>query len=488
MCTTTIPSCLDELLREAVSVREQHPDMDGAAALLHVLQHHHVWPALQIKRGRQPGLVLLNNTYDCRSVAHFQQLYDECRSVYLDMTDASAARVIVAAPAVPTRMVVGQYNTIVADTDSCIESFDGTAVTVFNHADTWLFGTSGCTDVNRSRFATRSKSHGAMLDEALAAMFADATEDQQPLRDRLTSHLDVTKAYVFVIVHHQNTRATDYSDRLGAGYARLAHVLTVDRATQVPENITNQPLLGIGVLYPRTYVSPMDALAALQSTTDPNTPYAVVVTRVTGDSIKVSRDSVVTREEVDYGSPNPWLNALWVYMRSRPDYGVAEYVAQRPDVAWSPIDLDGTPMFAVDLINDVMRAMCDVLYHFYVSSTRYNVQTGRFRMDREADAAHTPMIRFHLAQLRRMQVTEHTHGLLTKKAVMRYLCFNLSIKNMQALIHAFAQYSGFLFAAHMSHRFVTLSCLLRPLPPPRPPPPSAAISPSDETPPNDSGS
>lgn len=435
------PTTLAELLDEVQQIRDAKPDTNGATALLDVIRKHHFWPALQVKKFfSEPDLVLLHNTYKRVDVAHFQKLYDECRSVVLDMAAPAGQNIIVSyASTIPDTMVGEQYKNVMSDDDSIEESFDGTVVTVYNYKGKWYFGTSSCPTVDSSRFHDPVMTHGKMFDDAIETLLAggytnDATRSDS-LRAAFTASLDPSAAYAFILVHHKNGNAVDYTARFGDSYAKLVHIVTRDRATLA--DVTEAPALaGLdGIIYPRKFGCADEALEALK---DPST-YALLVTREDGKRIKVARAETVHKEECDLGNPNKWINMLWVYMQNRPDYHITDYQKEFVGEIELPLDFKQRPMAPTYLIHTSMCNIRDMLYQLYCNTTTYYTTSKRFKMNKDLDAQYPPIIRFHLAQLRNIQVQHHTHAFLSRKAVYHYLCFHQTLKNVRALIQFFAE-------------------------------------------------
>lgn len=442
----TPPNNLTELLVEVEELRSANPSITGANALLNVIRKHHFWPALQVKKFfHDANLVLLHNTYKRVDVSHFKTLYDECRSVVLDMSAEHGHNVIVSfADQIPDRMVADQYASVVQPSDVCVECYEGTVVTVYNYKGKWYFGTSSCPSVNSSRFHHPTLTHGNMLDDALNRIFpctdVEMGEDEA-VRTRFTNILDPTKAYAFVLVHHMSRHTMNYESVFGeAEYAKLIHISTRDRASLFNEDISDAPFEKYGILYARTFAHPAEALHMVQSSTD---TFGVLVTRENGQRLKVSHPRVVHKEECDLGSPNPWVNMLWLFLQNRPDYHVQQYQADfAPDVV-SPVDGKGRPMTPTYLIYTCMCNMRDILFHLYSSTTTYYPSLRRFKMNKVMDNQYHSIVRFHLAQLRHVQVQHHTHAFLSKKAVYHYLCFHQTLKNIRALIKFFAENDGY---------------------------------------------
>jgi hypothetical protein len=458
-----VPSNLSELLAEVQSVRASNDGISGANALLQVLRKHHFWPALQVKKFfHESNLVLLHNTYKRMDVAHFQTLYDECRSVVLDMAAPAGENVIVTfAHSIPDRLVDAQYEKVQHAEDHVEVSYEGTVVTVYHYRGKWYFGTSSCPSVDSSRYFHPEKTHGNMFDDALAKIFPDVQEEDakersNKLRAALTSKLDAAHAYAFLLVHKDNKHIMDYTEEFGDEYASLVHISTRNRSTLAELDEEARVLQEMGIRYAPVLPSE-EALHLLRMETG---IYALLVKTHDGKTFKVSRDSVVHQEECDLGNPNKWVNMLWVYMQNRPDYHITHYQNEFATELQLPLDAQGRPLAPTYLIHTVMCSLRDILYEMYCHTTTYFAKVRRFRMNKQLDEQYDPILRFHLAQLRHVQVQHHAHSFLTSKAVYHYLCFHQTLKNVRALIRHFAERPGY-FKSRTTECFRTLDAMLR---------------------------
>lgn len=462
--TTTPITDLSELIHDVLST----PCEDGkyADVLLTILRKRHFWPALQVKKFYdRSGLVLLHNTYKRNDVDGFRKLYDECRSVILDLSAPEGNNIVVTlANSIPDRLTGAQYKAVMEDTDICQMSYEGTMLSVYEHKGKWYFGTSSCPSVDSSRYFHPTKTHGMMLDDALARMFPDidaedTKERSQALRDTFTSKLDVKKTYAMILVHHENRHVIDYTEEFGSPeYSKLVHVMTRDRATMDEEPIhTTQPFKDVGVHYATVFETPNNALEALNENKN---MYGFMVQRVDGKLLKVSNDDVVEREECDLGNPNRWHNLLWVYMQNKPHYHIDDYIRQYAKDIEFPKDATGRLMAPTYIIHTVVCTMRDILYNHYIATTSYNPSVKRFKMNKPADQALSPMLRFHLAQLRHLQVDSHTHALITPKAIYHYICYHQTLKNIRNLISFFASNGAKQMTSRQAECFVVLNQLL----------------------------
>lgn len=425
--TTAAPATLSELLGQCRAEGFTLETLSG------ILKRNHFWPALQVKRFfDRSGLALLHNTYKRVDVDGFRGLYEECRSVVIDLNAAEGEEIVVAlAQPIPERMSVEAYARVLdADGDICEESFDGTVVHVYFHNGKAYFGTSGCPTIDSSRYHHPTKTHGDMLNEALSKVFPDAKDP----REAFAATLDPARAYAFLLVHHQNTHTTDYSgnEAFGPEYAKLVYLWSRAKGSTEAPDRSRQPGLPDAILSCRRYASPMEAIEAVRALPE-RQAYGFLVFRRDGTQVKVSAESIVQKEEHDLGNSNPWCNLLGVFLQNRPDFGVSDYIAlykpQLPEIL-----IGGVPISPQDLIETAVLGVRDLLYRYYLDTTEYFPRHHRFRMNMARDKAMDRMLRFHLAQMRHLQVSSHTHAILTKEAVFHYLCFHQTMKNNRLLI------------------------------------------------------
>lgn len=433
------PASLDELLAVVMSEVEQTGSANAANILVSVLRRYRFWPALQVKKFFDgSNLTLLHNTYKRIDVDHFQQLYDECRSVVLDLSAPIGENVVVTfAQSIPKRLTLGQYtNGGMQSTDTCTLSYEGTVITCYCHKDKWYFGTSTCPTVDSSKYFHPTKTHGVMLDEALAKVVGAVGDLEEGgeggnsinVRARFAERLDKSKAYSFLLVHHENKHIMDYTEEFGEGYAVLLQISARDRESlaDTPDSIVE------GLAAPRSFSSPEEAVAYVQSNSN---SYGIFVTRPDGSVLKVSSEAIVRREEVDLGNSNVWQNLMHVYMLRIPDYHIRDYIAEytTPDQVQSVSNSNGNVLSPTFIIHTSMKAASEMLYAAYRASTYYNIHTQRYRITRHVDESLAPIIKFHMAQLRYMQITYHTHKPLNTTAIMDYLCHHNTMKNLRLL-------------------------------------------------------
>lgn len=456
--TTAAPhTCLTDLIRE-VTATPCSGSADKSDVLLATLRKYHYWPALQMKKFfDKSGLVLLHNTYKRTDVSSFQKLYDECRSVVLDLNAPEGKNIVVSlANGIPERLTIDQYKEKMADTDVCELSYEGTVVFVYEHNGRWYFGTSGCPSVDSSRYFHPTMTHGQMFDEIVSKSLGLAADaDSRTIRDTFTSHLDAGKTYSFILVHHKNSHVMDYSAEFeDRQYGVLFHITTRDRVTLAEDDITTAPLAHIGMKYVKRFSSASEALDGISNS------YGLIVRTADGQTYKVSVPHIVSREQWDLGNPNKWLNMLHVYMQKNPNFHITDYITKyAPDLA-IPTNSSGRSMAPTYIIHTVICTMRDILYSLYVQTTAYNPAFGRFKMNKEVDATLPPVLRFHLAQLRHMQTSTYAGSFLTPREVYQYLCFNQTMKNMRTLINFFASHGTYNMNFRQAECFGVLNALL----------------------------
>jgi hypothetical protein len=433
---------LKAFLAEVWTAAESEDAAGRMAAFAQLLKEKRYWPALQWKKFHDgSGLVLLHNTYKRTDVEAFQDLYDECRSVVLDFEAPLGENVVVSlSNAIPVRMALEDYKTVMRPDDIAQVSYEGTTISVYYHRDQWHFSTASCPSVAASRYAHPTKRHGTMLDETLLAMFPGETEET--VRGRLTAVLNPDHAYYFILVHHENTHIMNY----GEGYKKLVHIQTRDKATMEPVALPFAPFLEApfadGIFYSPTFDRPEAAVEWLSQPSDPKNPntfgYIVKTGGEDGKLLKVCRMEMLDREQEDMGHPNPWMNMLWVYIQNRPNYHVNHYIEKYcPDITF-PTDQFGRTLAPVYLIHTAICTLRDCLYQSYRYTTKYYPEYNRWKMNKTLDESLPKILRFHLSQLRIIQVGTHQGEYLTPHTVYHYICHHQSMANLLKLIGFFA--------------------------------------------------
>ena len=448
---------VNQFLMEVKDYAEAN-SISNEEAFATLLKTKHYWPAMQWKKFYDhSGLVLLHNTYKRTDVDAFEALYNECRSVVLDLNAPLGENIVVTlANPIPERIQETQYRSLMLESDVCNVSYEGTVISVYKYGDKWYFGTSSCPSVDTSRYFHPTKRHGTMFDEVLQEMFPNIVmetpenAEQEPesvaeaqknhkiaLRQAFTENLNPNKAYFFVLVHHENQHIMDYTELFGANYKKLIHIMTRDKITKQEDSLPESAFVPFAnnILYALTFETLERALEWLAE--EPSS-YGIIVKRHDGKLLKISNEQITHREQEDLGNPNPWMNMLWVYIQNKPNYHVNDYIRKYcPNIAY-PMDNYGRVLAPVYMIHTVICTIRDCLYQCYRYTTHYYPQYNRWKMNKVLDEQLPKMVRFHLSQLRNIQVTTHANEFITPHTVYHYICHHQSMPNLIKLIGFFA--------------------------------------------------
>jgi len=128
-------------------------------------------------------------------------------------------------------------------------------------------------------------------------------------------------------------------------------------------------------------------------------------------------------------------------MKNNSDYHINDYISHYANDMEYPLDNTGRPLNPTYLIHTAISTIKDNLFNLYISTTSYYNNYKRFKMNKELDKQLSPIIQYHLAQLRNQQVTIYTEKLITPANVYYYLCQCNTVKNIKTLIHYFATYN-----------------------------------------------
>lgn len=457
--TSNFPTNINELIAETFQHYNNTEDNNNtyANSLISTLKKHRLWSNIKVKKYKNnDDIVLLHSNYKMGvDVYNYKELFEQCRSVVLDFTLTNNNVVVTYANSIPERISYDKYVTELYNntTDTCLEAYDGTIITVYNYKGEWHFGTSSCPDANSSKFSHPTKSHGNMFDEILYKFYnsngiscehelntLSCEEISKKLRNAFVANLDPNMAYEFIIIHHENVHIVNYKDILGADYMELFHINTKNRSTLI-EDIALTPidtLLQLGVKYPMRFDSIQVAYSYINS--NPYS-YGLIIKKVS-DNVsklyKISTDVINHREETDPCHPNLWMNILSVYMKNKHDYTIKDYIANYIPTMVLPIDNNGKNIDATYLVHTIISSIKDILYSYYVSTTIYYPKFARYKMNKEMDKQFAPIIQYHLAQLRNLQVTTFKEKMIKPQNVYFYLCQCNDVKNIKTLIQYFA--------------------------------------------------
>lgn len=428
MDSTHFPN-VAKMLKIVQTNTEKNPNISFDDHLKNHLKAKKYHPMLQVKKVfKCDKLVLLHNTYKRTNVEHFKELYEEARSVIIDITKPTGENIVVSlADKIPESLTPEQYRKKAKDTDLIEKAYEGTMIFIYNHEEEWFFGTSTIPDIDCSRYRHPTKTHGEMFDEAIGMSRKDFTASLSP-----------EKTYGFLLVHHQNVSVMDYTEELGENYAEIFHIFSRDKATKGAHTDYTDELKELPVKY-------ADVLALEECTdevfADKGT-YGFIVRTNDGDIYRVCRAEVFDTETKNRGNSNIWYNLLDVYMKGDKNYMIKDYIAKHcPDKMESLTMTDdvGRTYEPTYLIHEVMRNMCETMYGMYRTTTYYNKYTGRYSINKEIDSTLAPIIRFHLSQLRSIQITTHTEAPITPALIRNYICQQQTIKNVRLLISHFAK-------------------------------------------------
>ena len=425
-----------------------------ANCLILLLKKYHLWPLMKVKKFKdRSDIVLLHNSYIRNNVDNFKELYEQCRSVVLDFSLENNNIVVTYANSIPERINYNTYiNTLNSPNDKIYEAYDGTIITAYNYKDEWFFGTSSCPDANSSKFSHPTKRHGNMFDEILFKYFrkhitaeevsALTTEELSlKLRNLFVAHLDPNMAYEFIIIHHENKHIIDYTGLLGDNYMEMFHINTKQRNTLIENDIISSiipSLIEYGIKYPLSFTNMNDAYTYINTTPY---SYGLIVKKVVEEKVKlykISTDIINYREETDPCHPNIWINILSVYMKNKTEYTIKDYIANYNPSINLPLDNNGQKIDPTYLIHTIISTIKDSLYSYYKATTIYYPKFNRYKMNKEMDKQFPPIIQYHLAQLRNLQINTYKTKIINMSNVYHYLCQCNDVNNIKTLIQFFA--------------------------------------------------
>lgn len=403
--------------------------------LVNVLQKYNYSPTIQLKNFLDnSGLIILYNSnkkneYD---VDENLPIFKECRSIVLDLLADAPEKSIVSSMQmeIPIHVSDTMYKSMYTQDDVIEAGYEGTIIHVYFYKDKWHFSTTACPTIDQSRYFHPTKTHGNMFDEFIAK---NMEEGSKTLRDTFTSHLDKSKKYLFVLIHHENRRVIDYTSLYGPEYVKLLHISTQTEDFTV-EKLDDQPFASIGVMYPLKFATVEEGLSWL---TQNDTSYALIVMNQNRLLI-VSTEDTMYKETINIGNAHPWQNMLWIYLQNRHDIMVNSY-AESKDILPIEMETTGKIISPEFLIRSAITSITDHLYQTYCCTTYYNKNTGFISVEKNIHKSLAPILRFHMIQLRNIQKTTHTDRLLTHKAISHYLRYHQPIKNIRLLIKYFAE-------------------------------------------------
>lgn len=411
------------------------------------------WPMIQIKQFKgDKNIVLLHNSYKRDDVKHFKELYDEVRSVVLDLTAIEGTNIVVSlADKTPIRLTDVEYEKNINEDDICEFSYEGTMIYVYNHNDKWFFGTTTCPSMDDSMFFHPKKTHGMMFDEYLDKIFnteistnncedddvvMDDEEEtittQNIKREMFCQHLNKDYTYGFMLVHYENRHIMDYSQEFGNEYKELFHIFTREKInTKVVEQKLDLP-----VRYIQKTKDKNEALETLRKNIG---IYSLMITNKNSNiTKKVSLKNIIDIENENIGNSNVWMNMLHVYSMKKNDFKINNYInkylSEEKKIDIFNIVVNNQKLSPTYIIDTTMKFIAKLMNYLYTSTTSYDIASKKYTINLDNDRMLLSNMRYHMAQLRDYHKKFYCkNSYLEDKHFMRYLC-NLRLKDIRLLI------------------------------------------------------
>jgi hypothetical protein len=445
--TTTVT--LDNIISETYNdyTNNIDDDKDYAKSLVNVLKKYNYWPALQVKKFKGiKNQVLLHNTYIREDIDSFKELYELCRSIVLDFEapDNNKKVVVSYSSSIPVRINIEDYQNTIDTNDKYYEAYDGT---------------TSCPDINTSWYSHPTKTHGKMFDETLCEILS--YEDENTVRNYFSEFLDKEQSYVFTLIHHENIHIINYKMILGDNYKKIIHINSKKLATCEDVNLDDMPLLKYNITYPKQFNNYEEAFNYMNI--KENNSYGCIIKRISNEITnlaKISPHDVKYREDTDPCNPNPWYNILSTYMKNRVEYHINDYIRDYNPSIEKLYDTNGKEIDPTYLIHTSICTIKDVLFKLYSATTTYNTRKNLFKMNKEIDKDFAPLIRFHLAKLRRRQITVYIGNTVGSRDVYYYLCHCLRTNDLKQIIQLLTSTTGYEINERSLMCLVTLNNLL----------------------------
>ena len=132
------------------------------------------------------------------------------------------------------------------------------------------------------------------------------------------------------------------------------------------------------------------------------------------------------------------MNILSVYMKNKTEYTIKDYIANYNPNINLPLDNNNQKIDPTYLIHTIISTIKDSLYSYYKATTIYYPNYNRFKMNKDMDKQFPPIIQYHLAQLRNLQVNTYKTKMINMGNVYHYLCQCNDVNNIKTLIQFFA--------------------------------------------------
>lgn len=328
---------------------------------------------LYVKKLEEDGnLLMIHNNLEKTNDTN---LYNECRSIIIDVTDNSKPKIISYSHDNVLYYEDTNKKITKEDNDIIEESYEGTMVGVFNHNEKWYFTSTRCPSIDDSYFFNKEKTHGMMFDEALKEIYPNSTD----VRETLTLNLDKDKYYYFIILHHENKYIVDYSDRYGVNYKKLIHIITRDKITH--NEITTK--LEINSTSSVLYAQVFDTLELAYNWLNSNvSKEGLIVKRLDKTTNKTLLIKIPSEEyiKIRYEKPNysnVWISCIEIFQRNNKDYRPDNFL-QKYYPNKKILDKDGTPLDITGMLFYIIKNLAHELFVIYHYFTRFDVISGRF--------------------------------------------------------------------------------------------------------------
>jgi hypothetical protein len=335
--------------------------------------HYH---KLFVKKVNENGsLVMIYNNLD---TAKENKLYQECRSIIYDTKER---RVVSYSHDNVTYCQLDKY--VREEGDVIEQSFEGTMIGVYYYGDRWYFSSTRCPDVNKSFYFNQKKSHGEMLDEVLGECFP-GSED---VRGEFVKHLNESRIYYFVLVHHENQYLVDYSNQFGDKYRFLVHIITRDKDTQ-NDIMKKDELSMTHVFYPKTFQH--EEVAEYLSTSKLNEVTnkvenidGVIVKRLDKETNKIQLFKIpsVSYSILRYERPNnlnTWLNCIEIFQRNNKNYTADTYLKKYTNLEMKDLFGTGKHLDVTGVLCAIIKALALELMAVHAHFTKYDKTSGRY--------------------------------------------------------------------------------------------------------------
>jgi hypothetical protein len=325
--------------------------------------------------------------------------------------------------------------TFASNTDLFVKGYEGTMIYVYNHDDTWHYGTADAANVDRAYTDRPNITYGMLLDDALRPIVGGDGD----MRAHFAQKLAPDKIYCFKLVHHASARVMDYTPEFGKDYAFIIHIYTRDKETCTIDYTDfiegYEGLIKYPVLVMHEDVADM--------TTD-RSVYAVIVRTVANKVIKLCNPAVDrAKNEYTYSLNNPWVKFVSVYTKGDAEYKISDYINEYhldSKNSFTLVDANGARYDPTYIVHEVVRGISEQLYADYRNTTFFRVNwKGKrsYSVDEAKTNALTDLYQYHMTKLRKLQFAKafDCAPLTPKNIRENYVC-KLGLKHFRLLVDA----------------------------------------------------